>query len=385
MFSIMAALLQSGTQTKIIQSKKLLKEEKGNVEYEVKINEALQKDVYERLFTAKAKEIEIKGFRKGEAPRSMVESQVYNEVSKEMVNALINNAVGELLEEEKITVILMPEVVDVNFTVVETPITFTVKIQPIKDYKLPEMKKFQIEIGDLTPSEKEVEDAMQSVWSEWNKRAKPEEKETYKEISDEWVAKQLNVPSVKDIASLKDMVKAELEHSKLHEVEDKKISESMAAIIETMKIEVPADFVETNVEQSINQQKEKIKKYGMTWDDYLKNYKKSDEEIKTDLTQLYSQQYKEEVFWRIFIKERKVDIDPANKEDATLINYAASNIGAKAEDKLSQEAVERILRTATMYKALRILRGELGLKEHKEHDHGHDHGHEGHDHDHDEA
>ncbi|WKZ30145.1 MAG: trigger factor family protein [Candidatus Dojkabacteria bacterium] len=368
----MAALLQTDTPNKIIQSKKVLKEENGTIEYEVRINEALQKDVYEKLFAEKAKEIEMKGFRKGEAPRSMVESQIYNDVTNNMVNALINNAVGELLEEEKITVILMPEVTNITFTVIETPIAFVVKIQPIKDYALPDMKKHQIEIGDLAPAEKEIDDAMKSVWEEWNKRAKDEDKAQYTEMSDTWVETQLNVPNVTTIAGLRDMVKEELEHSKLHEVEDQKISEALKAIIESMKIEVPAEFVSKNVEQSITQQKERLTKGGSSWDAYLTQYKKTEDEIKSDLTELYSQQYREEVFWRIFIKTRKIEIDPANKEDATLINYAAANIGARPEDKLSQEAVERILRTATMYKALRTLREELGLKEHDHHHHDHD-------------
>jgi FKBP-type peptidyl-prolyl cis-trans isomerase (trigger factor) len=101
----MSQLLGTDKQ-KYIASKNLVKDENGKKEYEVTLNQAVQKEVYEKIYALRAKEVEIKGFRKGEAPRSMVEGQIYNDLTNDVLNLLVNYAVDELLDEEKITTLV---------------------------------------------------------------------------------------------------------------------------------------------------------------------------------------------------------------------------------------------------------------------------------------
>lgn len=379
----MAELLTPGD-NKIITSKKSSKGESGYTLYEIEINGALQKQVYESAYAKKAKDVDMKGFRKGEAPRTMVEPQIYSDLSKEVVNTLINNAVEELLADDKLMTIIMPEVTEINFSVIETPIKFTVKIQVLKDYKIPDLKKFAIKLDEVKASEEDVEKTLTNLWEDWTKRVKGEQKDKFKEISDEWVASIMNLPNVKTIEELKQVIRDELAHSKLHEEEDKKISETIQNIIGEMKVEVPEDFIKENVETSIKSQIERTTKYGMKWEDYLKHYKKTDEQVRQEIADNIRKQYSEEVFWAFFVRTRDIKIDPQNKEDAVFVNYAASNMGIKTNEQINQEGVTKIFRMATIYKALRQLRHELGLEEHNHdmgaHDHVHEHGEEEHTH-----
>jgi FKBP-type peptidyl-prolyl cis-trans isomerase (trigger factor) len=378
----MSQLLGTDKQ-KYIASKNLVKDENGKKEYEVTLNQAVQKEVYEKIYALRAKEVEIKGFRKGEAPRSMVEGQIYNDLTNDVLNLLVNYAVDELLDEEKITTIMMPEISDVSFTLIEAPVKFVVKIQALKDYKIPDMKKHFVKVGELDASDEEIEQAMKNLWEDWQKKGAAENKEKYKEISDEWVANIMGMPDVKNVADLKKVIKEEILHNKLHQAEDKQISEALKNIIDEMKIEVPEEFVAKNTERAITQQKEQMQKYGMKWEDYLKYSKKTEDSFKEEVEKSVNAQYKEEVFWNLYIKDRKVEIDPAKSEDAIYINYAAANLRLPADKQPDQATVARVLRMAQMYKALEILRKELGIEPHNHHSHDHDHGDE--DHTHDEA
>jgi len=372
----MADLL--GTQDpKVIGSLKQTKKEDFVVEYEVTVSGTLQKEVYERLLQLKTKDVEIKGFRKGEAPRSMVEPQVYSEVTEAMANTIINAAVEELLETEKIVTITMPEVTNVSFAMVESPLTFTVKIQPLGDYKIPDLSKNQITPKAEPVEEKAIADTVERMWQDWLKKASEESKKTYTEVTDEWIEKELHLPDVHNKADLEKVIKEELEHISLHQAEDKQLSELVEKLTDEMGIKVPPEFIEKNVENSVKAQKERIAKYGMTWEAFLQSYKVTEEEFRKDLQESVSRQYKEDVFWTLYVKARGIEINPQSKEDAVFINYAAANMGIKPEQQLDQQTINRILRMAALYKALKEFRKEVGIVDH-EHDQAHDHA--GHDH-----
>lgn len=368
-------LTPDASQAKIIQTKVVKSNVENLVEYEITVNAALQKDVYERLFANRAKDIEVKGFRKGEAPRTAVEPQLYNDLMKDLTNVLVNNAVEELIYDNNIVTLSMPEVENISLSMVEVPLKFTVKVQEIPEYKIPDTKKYAITVKGADADEKEIEDAFKNLWEDWKKRAKDEEKAKYTEATDEWVAETMKLPNAKNLADLKKLIKEELEHSKLHEQEEKQIGEALDKMMAEMKITVPEKVVKTTVEQTIASQLEKTKKFGLTWEDYLKQYGKTEEEFKKEVADSFEKQYKEEIFWTFYIRARNLKIDTESQDDAVFINYAAASLGIKTTDKLSQNDINRILRTAALYKALQALRVELGIKLH-DHEMGqHDHDH----------
>jgi len=194
----MAQLLEPGAQ-KLIGSKKVISQVGNVYTYEITVNGAVQKDSYERLFQARNKDVEIKGFRKGEAPRNLVEQQIYSEVVKDLTNLLINYSVEELLADEQIIATSTPDVEKVNFSMVETPLSFTLKIDRLPDYKLPDVKKFQVKQPTITVKPEDVETARKNLWEEWVKKAKDEEKKEFSELTDAWVEKQMKIPIMKKL------------------------------------------------------------------------------------------------------------------------------------------------------------------------------------------
>lgn len=361
----MAQLLEPGAQ-KLIGSKKIISQEGNVYVYEITVNGAVQKDAYEKLYAAKSKDVEIKGFRKGAAPREQIEQQLYSDLVKDLTNLMVNYSVEELLTDEGIIATTPPEVEKVNFTMVESPLSYTIKIERLPDYKLPDIKKLQVAPPSTEVKPEDVETARKNLWEEWLKNAKEEEKKSFTELNDAWVEAQMKIPNVKTVADLDKLLTEELEHAKLHQEEDKLVNESLDKAVTTMNIEVPAAAVERSVKNNREAQEAQFKQYGITFEDYLKHYNKTEEEYNKEVTAAAEKRFREDVFWTLFIKDRGIKIDTQNPKDVVFVNYAASSLRVKPEDKLSQRQVDVILQTAAMYKAVQQFREEIGLKPHEE-------------------
>jgi len=361
----MSKVLEPGAQ-KLIDTQKVISQEGQQFTYEIVINGAVQKDSYEKLLATRMKDVEVKGFRKGEAPREMAEPKVYDDVIKDVINLLVNYAVEELLAEEEIIATTGPEVDKVDFVMVETPLKFTVKINKLPNYKLPNTKKLKVKNPDVSIDEKDIKTARENLWTEWLKKAKDEDKKEFTELNDAWVEKHLGIPKVTTVKELDGLLKHELEHSKLHQEEDRLVGESLDKAIEMMKIEVPANVTDATVERNMKAQEEQFKKYGITFQDYLKHYKKTEEEYKQEIIDSSEKKFKEDVFWTLFIKDRKIKIDPKDPKDIVFVNYAASAMKIKPDAKLSRQQVDAIMQTSAMYKAVQVFREEIGLKSHEE-------------------
>lgn len=369
----MAQLLQSGPQ-KIISSKKIVSTEKDMTRYSITINGLLQKEVYEKLFSEKSKEVEIKGFRKGEAPREMVEQQIYQDVAKEVINFLVTYAIEELITDEKLIVLGSPNVEKVNFVLIETPINFEATLRKLPDYKIPDLKSYKVKMSKPEePKAEEIEDAFKNLWEDWNKKATDDQKTKYKEPSDIWVKEVLKIPKYETIDGIKELLKKELSHGKLHQEEEKLFNDALEKILKAMKIEAPEDLVNQNIENSIKKEEENSKKYGISFQDFLKYYKKTEEEYRKETKEKIEKKFAEDIFWTIYIKEREIKIDPQDKKDNVFVSYAASSAGIKPDSKLTREQIDSILRMASMYKAVEFLRNELGFVAHSEEE---EHNHE---------
>ncbi len=371
----MSNILQAGDKQKFISKVKKLSEKDGMVEYEIEVNGALQKEVYEMLYQEKAKNVEIKGFRKGKAPREMVEPQIYEDLTKDLVNVMVNYATNELVAEKVDGVILgRPVVTDYKFSVVESPITFKVKVFLAKDIKLPDVTKYKkyIKEPEVKVDDSEVEKAIEQIFAEWQSKAKPEDKEAIKEPNDKWVEK-LNIPNIRTLKELKERIKADIEHSKLHEYTAKALETVLAKIMEDIKLELPEEFLDKAVEDRIAQEEENIKKYGITLEQYLEYYKKSLDEFKKEIRQDVEKRTKEELFWALYIKQYDINVDLKDPKDQVYLNYAVSALRIPQDAQLTSALLGEIIKVARMYKAVEDLQRRLGLHVHEhEHDHGTD-------------
>ncbi|WKZ23933.1 MAG: trigger factor [Candidatus Dojkabacteria bacterium] len=361
----MAQLLEPGAQ-KLVGAKKIVSQEGSQYIYEITVNGAVQKDAYEKIFAAKSKEIQIKGFRKGEAPRNLVEQQIYQEVIKDLTNLLVNYSVEELLADEGIIATSSPEVESVTFTMVESPLVYRLKIDKLPDYTLVDTRNYTVKLEKSEVSTEDIETAKKNLWEEWVKKASEEDKKTYEALSDVWVKEQMKIPNVETVQALEGLLREELEHAKLHQEEDRLVNEALAKVIADMKIVTPQSVIDKNFESTRQSQEAQFKQYGITFADYLKHYNKTEEQNEKEIRDAAEKRFKEDVFWTLFIRDRKIKVDPQNPQDVVFINYAASSLRIKPDEKLSQRQIDVILQTAAMYKAVQLFKQEIGLQPHEE-------------------
>ena len=141
---------------------------KGDCAYEVKVtipvaNEAkLSEEVFEEL----RHEAEVPGFRRGRAPRKLIERRFAKVVRSDVEGRLVNAAFSRLLKEKKIDP-LAPPTVD-GFEKPEerkagVPISFTLKFEVHPKVELGKYRDVDVERPTYKVSEHDIEEAIKSV------------------------------------------------------------------------------------------------------------------------------------------------------------------------------------------------------------------------------
>ena len=371
--------------------------EAGILTAEVVINAAYQKEVYEAIFKEKTKDVSIEGFRKGKAPREVVEPKVYSEVAKQMVEQIVYIASAELLTKlPKEYVVLDASTVEkVDFKVVESPITITFKVYYVKDVKLPDFSKYKVKSDaiKIDVTDEEVEASIKQVFEQWKlqqqqlkakeqkgsetgKSTEPSSvkaKNDYK-MDDEWV-KKLGIPNVDSMSKLKDYVRNLLLKEKQAKTKQQLLEQTLDKIVDDLKIEVPSELVDKKVELEIERQRKEVEKYGITLEKYLEHYKKSLDELKKQLREQIEADYKQEVLRQLYIREFKVTLE---KEDHAYMELAMGQLKVPPQALQDFNVLNMIARLALVFKVYDDIASKIGLglvykSLVPEHTHDHDH------------
>lgn len=110
----------------------------AKVDIEIPAKEGL--DAYNRAVKAYAQHVNIPGFRRGKAPRNVVERQVGKErIISEALETLLPRAFSQVIEEQKLDILTQPKVENYEFEVgKDVKVTATIELKPevtLKKYK----------------------------------------------------------------------------------------------------------------------------------------------------------------------------------------------------------------------------------------------------------
>lgn len=133
--------------------------ETNKYELEVEVDAARFEDAVQSTYRRKAKNITIPGFRKGKAPRKMIE-KLYGEgfFYEDAVNALVPVAVAPAVEEAGLTPVVRPEV-EVTSLDKNSGVVFKVKVVSKPEVEISDYKGIEIEkiVKDITDEDVENE------------------------------------------------------------------------------------------------------------------------------------------------------------------------------------------------------------------------------------
>ena len=137
--------------------------ENGVVKFSIEFTPEEWNDAINKAYLANRSKFRIDGFRKGKAPRKIIENFYGNDVFwDEALNNLLENGYYDAVKEMDIEVISQPSIESPEIKKGEpVVITGTVQVFPeveVKDYKGLEIEKFSTVIGD-----KEVQEELEKV------------------------------------------------------------------------------------------------------------------------------------------------------------------------------------------------------------------------------
>lgn len=140
---------------------------KQTVELEIEIPWSEIKTTYDEYLDAVTKDAEVEGFRKGKAPKSLVEEKVdKNKLYEEVIKKIVPKAYSDAVKENKLTPVISPRIEIVKAKIGENwAIKATLALKPeikLKNYKqkISELKKSKVKIWTPGQDKKEKEDKL---------------------------------------------------------------------------------------------------------------------------------------------------------------------------------------------------------------------------------
>jgi trigger factor len=140
--------------------------EGNKVKLDVEIESGRVDEALEQAYRQVVKDVEIPGFRKGKAPRKIIEQRFGEEVlPKDALDILIPQGYSEAVEEADIEPVAQPDIEDFYISKGETA-TFTAIVEVKPEVELGEYKDLGVEKEDAEVKEEEINERLEKMQDE---------------------------------------------------------------------------------------------------------------------------------------------------------------------------------------------------------------------------
>lgn len=289
--------MTSSKTTAIKMKVEIKKLENAQVEISVSIPNKEFESHRERVEDHMIKHVEIDGFRKGNIPRDVAIKKIGEmPVLEEMAQHIISEKYPQILADKKIRAIGQPQIAITKIAPSED-LEFKITTAIVPEIKIANYKKIAKEINkkdlNIKIEDKEVEEAtknLQRMRAQQEHASKLKEGEKQKalkdfkddelpELTDEWVK---SLGNFKNVTDFKDKLRKNMEEEKKMREEEKRRLEIIEEIANQSKVEVPEILTNFELEKIFHQMEHNISMSGHTVDEYLKQIKKTKEELQKE-------------------------------------------------------------------------------------------------------
>jgi len=184
---------------------------KDTIEFAITIPKKNFKESYDTIAKDKAKDLDLKGFRKGQVPENIVKENLGDTIKFEVFEKLAPLYINSALKKEKIEPIAPPTYKEIPKLEVGEDIEFTVLVTTMPEFKLGNLKKIKVERKEVEVTEKEIKNSLEEL--------KKGQKTKETEVNDKWakeVAKILGLKKVEKLDDLKKLITDSLKTQKKH-------------------------------------------------------------------------------------------------------------------------------------------------------------------------
>lgn len=112
---------------------------------------------YNKAFREVQKNVELKGFRKGKAPRQMIEKMYKGQIEMDSQVDFVNEKFAAYTKENNLSVLSQPTLKDVKKDVENGTISFVVTFETLAPFDIPEYKDFDIYEPTHAVADEEIE------------------------------------------------------------------------------------------------------------------------------------------------------------------------------------------------------------------------------------
>lgn len=276
---------------------KIEKLPKSTLKITVTVPNEKVKKTYEKLMTDIVKNAEVRGFRKGQAPRNIVEEQT--NVSKlygDIIDELLKTYYPQALKEKLISPISNPQVEITEFDL-EKDFEFTATVAIRPDVKIKEYKKAL-------------------------KKAKTDKEEKVRKENEE---------------KLKNGEKLEDSHAHLH------INEIIKVLLENTEVEIPDLLIQEETDRMLAQLMDQTKTLGMSLEQYLKAQNKTGDQLREDYNKISERNIKAEFVMAQLIKDENIEVTDQEIEDTAKAAGDPAILEALNKDPMQKWYIKSIL------------------------------------------
>lgn len=139
------------------------KKEKNVVEFEFSVSGEEFRAAIEKAYKQNVGKINIQGFRRGKAPRQIIERYYGSEVFfEDAVNIVLPDAYDKAIDEQNIEAVAQPEI-DVKDISRENGVVFTAKVTVKPDFELGQYKEVEVSKVTYRTTEKEIKSEIEKI------------------------------------------------------------------------------------------------------------------------------------------------------------------------------------------------------------------------------
>lgn len=276
-------------------------------------------------------DVELPGFRKGNAPEALVAQKVGEiKLLEEAAEMALQEEYPNILDEHKVDAIGRPEITITKIGI-GNPLEFKIKTYLSPVVELPDYKKIasgvlnsskNSEDSTIKATTTEVEDVIKNIrWNiaheklhrdnpDLNTHSHPEIKDEDLPELDENLLKLIG--NFKSVEELKAKISENITKEKEIKEKDKRRIAIVEATIEKAKIELPKIIIDGELEKMMAQFEDDIGKSGLSIEEYLKHVKKNLDEIKSEWKQTAVKRAKSQIILNEISKLESIN---ASEED----------------------------------------------------------------------
>ncbi len=266
-------------------------------------------------------DIEIDGFRKGNAPESMIAAKVGElRLLEEAAEIAISEEYPNILDEHNIDAIGRPEI-NITKIAIGSELEFKAKTSLMPEVKLIDYKKVakkgnkeEGKIEEVT--EEEILNVLRNVQrniahQKWHAEHPEDTGHGHGEIKDEDLPPMddnfvMMLGDFKDLEELKSKVQENIAAEKGLKAKDKRRTAILEEIMSESTIDLPKIIIDGEMEKMMAQFKDDIAKGGISYEDYLKHIKKTEDEIKAEWKETAVKRAKSQVILNTIAKDEGI-------------------------------------------------------------------------------